>query len=150
MKQPDEIGGAETQSLYLIVSDADVVYRRAKSGGAEMLIDIRDESYGGRGFTCRDPEGHIWSRAGALNVSFLAVSSPTCRQSSRVLRSAPSPGAERADTYLPVFVKSPAFTIVIFDGSTYLRIASTSCCGVSAAILFSNSMSYASVRSRYN
>jgi len=30
MKQPDEIGGAETQSLYLIVSDADVVYRRAK------------------------------------------------------------------------------------------------------------------------
>ena len=68
MKQPDEIGGAETQSLYLIVSDADVVYRRAKSGGAEMLIDIRDESYGGRGFTCRDPEGHIWSRAGALNV----------------------------------------------------------------------------------
>jgi len=26
MKQPDEIGGAETQSLYLIVSDADVVY----------------------------------------------------------------------------------------------------------------------------
>lgn len=46
------------------------------------------------------------------------------------------------------FVKSPAFTIVIFDGSMYFRIASTSCCGVSAAIRFSSSMSYAIVRSR--
>lgn len=46
------------------------------------------------------------------------------------------------------FVKSPAFTIVIFDGSMYFRIASTSCCGVRAAIRFSSSMSYAIVRSR--
>jgi len=61
MKQPDEIGGAETQSLYLIVSDADAVYAKATAAGAEMLIDIKDESWGGRGFSCRDPEGHIWS-----------------------------------------------------------------------------------------
>lgn len=61
MKQPDEIGGAETQSLYLIVSDADVGYQRAKSAGAEIVIDIKDEDYGGRGFTCRDLEGHLWT-----------------------------------------------------------------------------------------
>jgi uncharacterized glyoxalase superfamily protein PhnB len=61
MKQPDEIGGAETRSEYLIVSDADEVYRRVKSADAEIVIDIKDEGYGGRGFTCRDPEGRIWS-----------------------------------------------------------------------------------------
>jgi uncharacterized glyoxalase superfamily protein PhnB len=61
MKQPDEIGGAETRSEYLIVSDADEVYRRVKTAGADIVIDIKDEGYGGRGFTCRDPEGRIWS-----------------------------------------------------------------------------------------
>lgn len=61
MKQPDEIGGAETQSLYLIVSDADIVYQRAKVAGAQIVIDIKDEDYGGRGFTCRDLEGHLWT-----------------------------------------------------------------------------------------
>ncbi|MDB5815184.1 MAG: hypothetical protein JWM03_1303 [Rhodocyclales bacterium] len=61
MKQPDEIGGAETQSAYIIVADADVVYWQAKAAGAVILIDIKDEDYGGRGFTCRDPEGHVWN-----------------------------------------------------------------------------------------
>jgi uncharacterized glyoxalase superfamily protein PhnB len=60
-KQPDEIGGAETQSAYLIVSDADTVYAKAKAAGAEILLEIKDEDYGGRGFTCRDLEGHIWN-----------------------------------------------------------------------------------------
>src|SRR5688572_33031636 len=31
MKQPDEIGGAETQTSNLIVDDADAVYARAKA-----------------------------------------------------------------------------------------------------------------------
>ncbi len=61
MKQPDEIGGAETQSCYLVVNEADAVYNKAKAAGAEILIDIKTEDYGGRGFTCRDPEGHMWS-----------------------------------------------------------------------------------------
>ena len=61
IKQPDEIGGAETQSAYIIVSDADAVYTRAKNAGAEIVIDIKDEDYGGRGFSCRDLEGHLWN-----------------------------------------------------------------------------------------
>ncbi|MES2741451.1 MAG: VOC family protein [Pseudomonadota bacterium] len=61
MKQPDEMGGASTQSCYLVVSDADAVYQRAKAAGAPIMLDIKDEQYGGRGFTCRDPEGHVWS-----------------------------------------------------------------------------------------
>ena len=59
--QPDEIGGAETQSAYVIVSDADAVYRRAKAVGARIVLDIKDEDYGGRGFTCRDLEGRLWT-----------------------------------------------------------------------------------------
>jgi uncharacterized glyoxalase superfamily protein PhnB len=61
IKQPDEIGGAETQSSYLVVADADVLYAQAKAAGAEIVIAIKDEDYGGRGFTCRDLEGHIWN-----------------------------------------------------------------------------------------
>ena len=61
IKQPDEIGGAQTQTVNLVVNDADLVYARVKVAGATILIDIADADYGGRGFTCRDPEGHVWS-----------------------------------------------------------------------------------------
>ena len=61
MKQPDEIGGAETQTPYVIVADADVVYSRAKAADAKIVLDINDEDYGGRGFSCRDLEGHLWN-----------------------------------------------------------------------------------------
>ena len=61
MKQPSEIGGFVTQSTYLVVNNADLVYGRALEAGAKILLDIKDEEYGGRGFTCRDPEGHVWS-----------------------------------------------------------------------------------------
>jgi uncharacterized glyoxalase superfamily protein PhnB len=59
--QPEDIGGAQTQTTYLVVDDADAVYDRVKDAGAAIVIDIVDEEYGGRGFTCRDLEGHIWS-----------------------------------------------------------------------------------------
>jgi len=61
VKQPDEIGGAATQSAYVVVTDADVVYARAKTAGAKIAIEIKDEDYGGRGFSCYDLEGHLWS-----------------------------------------------------------------------------------------
>jgi uncharacterized glyoxalase superfamily protein PhnB len=59
--QPDEIGMRETRGSYLIVNDADAVYATAKAADAEIVIDIADMPYGGRAFTCRDPEGHLWS-----------------------------------------------------------------------------------------
>jgi len=61
IKQPDQIGGSETQTPYVVVSDTDVVYARAKQAGAEIVMDIRDEDYGGRGFSCRDLEGRLWN-----------------------------------------------------------------------------------------
>lgn len=58
MKQPDEVGGIETQSAYLVVADADKVCARALAAGSTIVIAIKDEDYGGRGFTCLDLEGH--------------------------------------------------------------------------------------------
>ena len=59
--QPDQINHRETQTPYLIVSDADAIYATAKTAGATMLLDIKDMDYGGRAFTCSDLEGHIWN-----------------------------------------------------------------------------------------
>lgn len=61
MTQPARIGNANTQSCYLVVQDADQLYQRVLDAGGEIVLDIQDEDYGGRGFTCRDPEGHLWS-----------------------------------------------------------------------------------------
>jgi uncharacterized glyoxalase superfamily protein PhnB len=60
LKQPDEIGGAETRGINLIVGDADAVYARVRAAGAEIVLDIEDKPYGGRGFACRDLEGRLW------------------------------------------------------------------------------------------
>lgn len=43
------------------MSDADHIYARAKAAGAQIMVEIKDEDYGGRGFTCCDLEGHLWS-----------------------------------------------------------------------------------------
>jgi len=56
---PAVLGGT-TQSPYIVVADADAAYARAKAAGAEMIGDIRRQSYG-RDFSCRDPEGHLWN-----------------------------------------------------------------------------------------
>jgi len=61
IKQPEEIGGKETQAPYLMVADADQVYARVREAGGRIEMEIRSEDYGGRGFTCRDLEGHVWS-----------------------------------------------------------------------------------------
>jgi len=60
-KPPRDVGGVCTQSAYVVVLDADAHYARAVAAGAEIVIDIKDEDYGGRGYSCRDPEGHLWN-----------------------------------------------------------------------------------------
>ncbi len=60
-QQPDEVGGAETQCPYVVVPDADAVYQKAKAAGAKIEIEIQDAGHGGRNFTCRDLEGHVWN-----------------------------------------------------------------------------------------
>ena len=53
--------GTLTQAAYVVVPDVDAHYARAKAAGAEIVDDIEDKDYGGRGYAARDPEGQIWS-----------------------------------------------------------------------------------------
>lgn len=61
IRHPDEIGGAETQMLSLIVTDCTELYAKAKAAGAKILSQLEKKDFGGEAFTCSDPEGHIWS-----------------------------------------------------------------------------------------
>jgi uncharacterized glyoxalase superfamily protein PhnB len=60
-KSPDEVGGVETRSAYVVVADADAVYAKAQAAGAEIVREIQNTDYGSREFTILDPEGHSWS-----------------------------------------------------------------------------------------
>ena len=60
IKLPGDAGGV-TQAPYIVVKDADAHYTRAKRAGAEIMLDIADQDHGGRAYTCRDPEGHVWN-----------------------------------------------------------------------------------------
>jgi uncharacterized glyoxalase superfamily protein PhnB len=61
MTLPERADGRCTQTIYVIVDDVDAHYARAVAAGAETLIAPRGESYGGRSYSVRDPEGHAWS-----------------------------------------------------------------------------------------
>ena len=50
-----------TQSLTLIVDDPDAHCTRARAAGAEIIMEPEDADYGGRGYTCVDLEGNVWS-----------------------------------------------------------------------------------------
>ena len=57
---PKALGGT-TQSPYIVVPEVDDLCSRARAAGAEIVMEPKDEDYCGRGFSCRDPEGHLWS-----------------------------------------------------------------------------------------
>ncbi|RUT29463.1 glyoxalase [Arsenicitalea aurantiaca] len=60
MRQPGDVG-AVTMSLYVIVPDPDAHHARSVAAGFEILLPLRDESYGGREYSVKDPEGHVWT-----------------------------------------------------------------------------------------
>ncbi|TVR09997.1 MAG: glyoxalase [Salinarimonadaceae bacterium] len=53
--------GGPTQAIYVVSEDVDAIHVRVAAAGAEILLPLEDKDYGGRDFTFRDPEGHIWS-----------------------------------------------------------------------------------------
>jgi uncharacterized glyoxalase superfamily protein PhnB len=57
---PAESGGG-SQSCYIVVADVDDHYAKARSAGVEIVLDLDDFGQGGRGYSCRDAEGHVWS-----------------------------------------------------------------------------------------
>ena len=60
MKSVAEAGG-NTQAPYITIDDVDAHAERARAAGAEIIVEPEDQDYGGRVYSCRDPEGYVWS-----------------------------------------------------------------------------------------
>lgn len=50
-----------TQGIYVVVAEIDRHYAMAREAGAEIVLPIKTQDYGGRDYTARDPEGHVWT-----------------------------------------------------------------------------------------
>lgn len=48
-------------SVYVVCTDPDELFKRAVDAGATVIRGLTDEDYGSRGFSVRDPEGNLWS-----------------------------------------------------------------------------------------
>jgi uncharacterized glyoxalase superfamily protein PhnB len=64
-RSPRELGGANTQSLCVIVDDADAHCAQARAAGAKIVIEPVTNDYGpdywtDRGYGAEDLEGHHW------------------------------------------------------------------------------------------
>lgn len=61
IRHPEDVGNVETQSPYIVLDDVDAHYERAKQHGAKIVMDLKEEDYGGKNYSCYDLEGHLWS-----------------------------------------------------------------------------------------
>ena len=48
-------------SVYVVTDAPDAVFERAMAAGAPLVREMREEDYGSRGFSVRDPEANVWS-----------------------------------------------------------------------------------------
>ena len=56
-----QVRDISTQGAYIVVENVSAAYERALAAGAQTVMPLQTQDYGGEGFTVRDPEGHIWS-----------------------------------------------------------------------------------------
>jgi PhnB protein len=59
---PETRGGA-TSTLMIYVEDVDAQFKRALEAGATQVRELKDEFYGDRAGSVRDPFGHMWHLA---------------------------------------------------------------------------------------
>jgi uncharacterized glyoxalase superfamily protein PhnB len=50
-----------TGGIYVIVDDVYGHAETARRAGATITMEPETQDYGGSGYTCTDPEGHVWS-----------------------------------------------------------------------------------------
>ena len=58
---PDSPDAVVCQSPYIIVAAIDEHYRVAVEAGARIVMPLTAEDYGGKNYSCRDPEGYLWN-----------------------------------------------------------------------------------------
>lgn len=61
LRTPGELDGWVTGGVYASVADVDAHHARAVAAGARIVLPLREMGYGSREYTCRDPEGNLWS-----------------------------------------------------------------------------------------
>ena len=61
VKSPMDSGRVGSQSVYIMVADVIEHHRKAVAAGAEVVIKLKDEDYGGCGYSCLDLDGHLWN-----------------------------------------------------------------------------------------
>jgi PhnB protein len=64
-------GTLQTQALHVYVEDSDAVYRQALAAGAVSIDEPRDQEYGERSATVKDPAGNFWYIATAKGESYV-------------------------------------------------------------------------------
>lgn len=60
-KSPQSVSGTNTQTVHVEVTDIDAHCARARTAGAEILVEPADQFYGHRTYRARDREGHVWT-----------------------------------------------------------------------------------------
>ncbi len=64
-RSPSQIGGANTQSIFVYVDDVEAHFRKARAAGAKIHAELKTTDYGedhwtDRGYECEDIGGHHW------------------------------------------------------------------------------------------
>lgn len=61
MRSPRHLNGTN-QCMYLVVNtDIDLHAAIARAAGAHIVTEPYDTAYGGRQYSCKDPDGHVWT-----------------------------------------------------------------------------------------
>jgi uncharacterized glyoxalase superfamily protein PhnB len=61
-QSPASVGGRNTQTTHIAIStDVDAHCERARKAGAVIIAEPETQFYGDRTYSCKDPEGHIWT-----------------------------------------------------------------------------------------
>ena len=57
------LDGLNTMSPYVILADDKIKahYEQAKAAGANIVYELKAEDYGGKAYSCKDPEGYLWN-----------------------------------------------------------------------------------------
>ncbi len=58
---PSSLNGPVFQSPYIIVDKIEEHYERASAAGAKIAMPLEAQDYGGKHYSCWDPEGHLWN-----------------------------------------------------------------------------------------
>ena len=56
---PSKIGGV-TQCTSLYVEEPETIYKMAVESGTQIIDEMEDFQFGGKTFSCKDIESHIW------------------------------------------------------------------------------------------